>query len=54
MASLHREAEDLFGLGDPVQQLPLSVLIDEEGRTLLWLPGMRLDLAGHVAAMKRP
>jgi len=42
------EAERIFGLGNLEESLPLSVLIDENGATLLWLPGMRQDLAGHI------
>jgi len=42
------EAERIFGVKHPEQQLPLSVLIGENGETLLWLPGMRLDLAGNL------
>jgi hypothetical protein len=46
------EAKKLFGVKNPEQQLPLSILLDTDGETLLWLPGMRLNLAGHLALMK--
>ena len=47
------EAARRFGVKNPEQQLPISILIDEKGETLLWLPGMRLDLAGHLATLDR-
>jgi hypothetical protein len=46
------EAEAFFGVKNPRQQLPLTVLIDERGETLLWLPGMRLDLGNHLTLLK--
>ncbi len=46
------EAESFFGVKNPRQQLPLTVLIGENGETLLWLAGMRLDLASHLTLLK--
>jgi len=47
------DAEEHFGISNPVGQLPLTVLLGEDGETLIWLRGMRRDMADHVTRTLR-
>jgi len=46
-------AKEAFHVGDPQAQLPLSILVDGDGETRLWLSGMRLDLADFLGRLLR-
>jgi hypothetical protein len=41
-------AEEVFGIRRPSDQLPLTVLLDENDKTLVWLRGLRHDMADHL------
>lgn len=43
------QAEDIFGVTNPKSHLPLTILLDEADRTLVWFRGLRHDMAGHLA-----
>jgi len=42
------DAENVFGIRNPKSQLPLTILLDGTGRTLVWFRGLRHDMAGHL------
>ncbi len=42
------DAEEHLGISNPVGQLPLTILLDDEDETLVWLTGMRRDMADQV------
>ncbi len=41
-------AEDAFGIKRPKDQLPLTILLDEAGETLVWFRGFRGDMPEHL------
>ena len=41
-------AEQVFGIKIPKDHLPLTILLDEENGTLVWLSGMRSDMGEHL------
>jgi hypothetical protein len=41
-------AEDAFGIKRPKDQLPLTILLDEAGGTLVWFRGFRGDMPEHL------
>jgi len=41
-------AERIFDIKTPKDHLPLTILLDEEDNTLIWLRGMRGDMGKHV------
>ena len=47
------DAREHFGISNPVGQLPLTILMDEDGETRLWLRGMRRDMADQIARTLR-
>ncbi len=44
-------AEDVFGISSPESQIPLTVLLTEDGETLIWLKGMRKDMSMQIERM---
>jgi len=42
------DAESAFGIRNPKSQLPLTVLLDGSGGTLVWFKGLRHDMAEHL------
>jgi len=51
-ATIERDvAADAFGVVNPVRDLPLTVVLDSTGETLLWLRGMRLDTSDYVRGL---
>ncbi len=47
------DAQEYFGISNPVGQLPLTILLNETGETKLWLRGMRRDMADQIARTLR-
>ena len=47
------DAREHFGISNPVGQLPLTILMDEDGETRLWLRGMRRDMAEQISRTLR-
>ncbi|MCD4691022.1 hypothetical protein K8S17_06115 [bacterium] len=47
-------AEEIFGIKTPKAHLPLTILLDEEGATLVWLRGMRGDMGEHLLRVLEP
>jgi len=43
--------EESLGVESPESELPLTVLTDSSGKTLVWLEGMRPELAEHIRTM---
>ncbi len=44
-------ALDIFGISQPESQIPLTVLLTEDGETLIWLKGMRKDMSMQIERM---
>jgi len=42
------ECERVFGISDPATELPLTILLDEQRRTRIWISGMQLGMADLV------
>jgi hypothetical protein len=42
------DAENILGITKPKSQLPLTVLLDGSGRTLVWFRGLRHDMADYI------
>ena len=42
------DAESVFGITNPKSQLPLTILVDGSGGTLVWFRGLRSDMAEHL------
>ncbi len=47
------DAREHFGISNPVGQLPLTILLDEDGEAQLWLRGMRRDMADQITRTLR-
>jgi hypothetical protein len=42
------DAESVLGIKNPKSQLPLTILLDDSGETLVWFRGLRHDMAEHL------